>query len=85
MSAAKVIYGDAIKCPRCQGPAKPGSRNRVSETHVIYHCAGGHGEFSVEDCGDSVSESLAERVERLEAELVEAQAAVERKRQEDGP
>lgn len=30
-------------------------------------------------------ESPAERVERLEAELVEAEAAVERKRQEDGP
>jgi chromosome segregation ATPase len=30
-------------------------------------------------------ESLGERVERLEAELVEAEQAVERKRQEDGP
>lgn len=40
-------------------------------------------------CGCHVAvpapESPTERVERLEAELVDAEAAVERKRQEDGP
>jgi hypothetical protein len=35
--------------------------------------------------GAAEPESPAERVERLEAELVEAEKAVERKRQEDGP
>jgi hypothetical protein len=40
-----------VYCPDCRGPAEPGSRNRISPTHVEYRCPSGHGFFSVREPG----------------------------------
>lgn len=38
-------------CPDCHAPAEPGSRNRISSTHVEYHCPRGCGYFGVVEPG----------------------------------
>lgn len=72
---------EAVRKELCFCPG-PGEEN----TEICDHCQTlGYTESEIFGEAEPVEEGPSERVERLEAELVEAEAAVERKRQEDGP